>query len=232
MRKRAGIYAFINKLNGKVYVGQSVNLLNRINDYSQPAYFKTKGHLPILRALKKYTMKNFCIIILEYVEIVKNPKSLWLALDESENRWLALLKPEYNILELAKSSRGYKHSLESKDKIRTAKLGKLHSAETKQKMSESSKGINSTWFGKNLSAETKAKLSAIALRRTYSHKPGIVVKVVDIKTNITTLYSSIRSVALALNSNHSTLLRRDALQIQQGIHTPYRKRYLITIQRS
>ena len=38
-------------------------------------------------------------------------------------------------------------------------LGKKHSKETKQKMSEVRKGKNCYWYGKHLSNETKQKLS-------------------------------------------------------------------------
>jgi hypothetical protein len=42
-------------------------LLNRLNDYTQPAYLTNKKHLLIIRALIKYGLLNFSIVILEYV---------------------------------------------------------------------------------------------------------------------------------------------------------------------
>lgn len=62
-----GIYAIRNKTNGKVYVGQSVNILQRWR--SHRARSKQPNHidkdLPVYRALTKYGIDNFEFIILE-----------------------------------------------------------------------------------------------------------------------------------------------------------------------
>ena len=50
-------------------------------------------------------------------------------------------------------------SQETREKLRKNMLGKKHSKETKQKMSEVRKGENCYWYGKHLSNETKQKLS-------------------------------------------------------------------------
>jgi excinuclease UvrABC nuclease subunit len=39
---RPGIYAYYKNKNDKIYVGQAVNLLNRLNDYTQPSYLCKK----------------------------------------------------------------------------------------------------------------------------------------------------------------------------------------------
>ena len=97
----------------------------------------------------------------------------------------------YNILQVAGSLLGYKHTEESLAKIRGENhhmFGKTHSAETLAKMSEAQKGENNSMFGrtgknnpmfgrtgenhpmfgKTLSAETKAKMSEAHQGKTFS----------------------------------------------------------------
>jgi group I intron endonuclease len=51
-------------------------------------------------------------------------------------------------------------SLEARAKLRAAQLGKNHTLETRQLMSETRKGSNNPMFGKSLSEEHKAKISS------------------------------------------------------------------------
>jgi hypothetical protein len=50
-------------------------------------------------------------------------------------------------------------SEETKAKLRLAHLGKSHTLETRQLMSETRRGYNNPMFGKTTSEETKVKLS-------------------------------------------------------------------------
>jgi hypothetical protein len=59
-KNKSGIYKFINKLNGKFYIGSSVNLNRRFSNYFSINYIsKIKTHLSISRAMVKYGYKNF-----------------------------------------------------------------------------------------------------------------------------------------------------------------------------
>lgn len=58
-------------------------------------------------------------------------------------------------------------------------------------------------------------------------KPGLEVEVLDLDTSFTTVYSSIREAAKALNSDISTILKRE----KKGIKKPFRGRYVIIIKR-
>lgn len=64
-RGKTGIYAFTNRINGKMYIGQSVDigkrLRNHINDYKANRY-----NLNIYKAYKKYGIENFDFDIIEY----------------------------------------------------------------------------------------------------------------------------------------------------------------------
>lgn len=125
----------------------------------QPAYLSKKKHLHIVRAINKYGLTNFTIVILEFV----HTNVPGLKLDLAENKWIALLNPEYNILKFAFSSLGFKHNEDTKTLISNMKKGVKLSIETKQKMSESKKGINNSFFGKTHTEKTKAQFKAIAL---------------------------------------------------------------------
>lgn len=65
--KLAGIYIFKNNINGKCYVGQSVNLRSRLKHHM--SNLRTKRYdLPLYRALEKYGVHNFTFDILESFE--------------------------------------------------------------------------------------------------------------------------------------------------------------------
>lgn len=68
----------------------------------------------ILKTLIKYGYSNFKVEILEFCN-----KDEVLA---REQYYLDLLKPEYNILTVAGSSLGYKHSEETKVKLKTRNI--------------------------------------------------------------------------------------------------------------
>lgn len=61
--KKAGIYCFTNKINGKRYVGKANNLQARASGYRN----QTKGDnsQPILRAFRKHGFEGFEMEILE-----------------------------------------------------------------------------------------------------------------------------------------------------------------------
>jgi group I intron endonuclease len=71
---------------------------------------------------------------------------------DREQYYLDILKPEYNLLSVASSSLGKLHSSETKSKISNTLKGRSLSEETKVKMSI-------TRTGKIFSDETKNKLS-------------------------------------------------------------------------
>lgn len=65
---KSGIYCWQNKLNGKLYIGSAVNLSARIGDYNQPAYKRDRINLPIVKAINKYAISGFNLLIIEYCD--------------------------------------------------------------------------------------------------------------------------------------------------------------------
>lgn len=111
------------------------------------------------------------------------------------------------------------------------------SEETKTKMSLSAKerlkreGKLSHFEGKKHSEKSLALLSIVAKNRKILPVPGFKVEVTDLQTNQTTAYDSIRSAANAINSDIKSISRREKSQLEKGINTPYRNRYIIVIKR-
>lgn len=220
---KIGVYAWFNKINGKIYIGSGNPLYLRISDYYQKGYLESRTNLSIVRALNKYGMINFSLIILEYTE---SENVIF-----SEQEWIDKLNPEYNINPVAGNSKGYKHKLESIDKMRNAALGRLHTDEVKLAMSESRKNENNPFYGKKHSLDSIALMKSAAALRKDLPVPGIEVEVTDLTTKITTIYDSIRKAASAIDSDIKTILRREKIQNEKGINMPYRNRYVITIKR-
>lgn len=121
-RKRAGIYRWVNKLNGKSYVGSSLDLARRLNYYYNLSFLagyaankkKRKINSIIYRSLLKYGYSNFKLEIIEYCDTLN--------VIQREQYYIDLIKPEYNILEIAGSLRGFKHSESTKELLRKYSL--------------------------------------------------------------------------------------------------------------
>jgi len=109
-RNMLGVYRWVNSVNGNTYVGSSINLSVRFYTYFSLGSL-AKSNRPIDRALLKYGFSNFSLEILEYCD----EKELLL---KREQYYLDNLKPQYNIVEIAGSTLGYKHTEESIEKMR------------------------------------------------------------------------------------------------------------------
>lgn len=118
-RKKSGVYRWFNKINGKSYIGSSINLTSRFLDYynTKQLLVGAERNMLIAAALLKHGYSNFRLEILEFCE----PKNVI----EREQYYLDLLNPSYNILRVAGSTLGFKHSKETKAKI-TAILESNH----------------------------------------------------------------------------------------------------------
>jgi hypothetical protein len=84
----------------------------------------------IYKALLKYGYAGFKLDILEYCD-----SSVQIS---REQYYIDLLKPEYNILKVAGSLRGFKHSEKNIERIRLSKLGRKRTEEEKLKIANGS----------------------------------------------------------------------------------------------
>jgi group I intron endonuclease len=131
---KSGIYRWTNLLHGKSYIGSSVDLSRRLGKYFNFNQLAI-SNMVINKALLKHDISNFSLEILEYCE-PENAVS-------REQYYIDLLNPEYNILKIAGSSLGFKHSDESR-----AKMSAPKSEATRTKLSALNKGKNNPMFGK------------------------------------------------------------------------------------
>jgi group I intron endonuclease len=108
---KAGIYRWTNKLNGKKYIGSSVDLGRRFSEYYSITYL-TKNNMAIYKAIIKYGHTNFKLEILECCD----PKDV----EQREQYYLDNFQREYNISPTVGSCLGRKHSDATKAKIKEA----------------------------------------------------------------------------------------------------------------
>lgn len=169
--------------------------------------------MAINNAIEKYGLEKFSLDILEYCNKEDTIKR--------EQYYIDKLKPEYNLLKIAGSMFGHKHSSASKLKMSERALGRTFSAITLQKMSEAGRG-------RKLSESTILKI------RSYTHSEEAKnkirsasvrarsVQVTDIVTHETIKYSTMTQAAAQLNTTTATI----GSYIKNN--KPYLQRYLIT----
>lgn len=209
---KAGIYRWVNKVNGNTYVGSSVNLSLRLKKYYDFSYIASellKSKSRIYSAILSYGHSNFRLEILEYCT-KENAIS-------REQYYIDLLKPEYNINPTAGSRFGSTHLAETLLKMSKSAQGRKHSEETKKLLSLANKGMRNPNFGKTHSAETKALISLARLGKSIlsestkdkmSADRGTAIRVLDLKTNETSVYTSIARAAKAMGVTRPPLSNR------------------------
>lgn len=81
-----GIYKVENLINGKIYIGQSVNIENRWKEHRYGPYTTTSSqyNTPFYRAIRKYEVENFSFEVIEECE----PEEL----NEREIYWISKYK--------------------------------------------------------------------------------------------------------------------------------------------
>lgn len=188
-RGKTGVYRWTNLYNRKCYVGSSTNLAKRFTLYYSLTYLNKQVSKSIIcRALLKYGHSSFSLSILEYCDVAK--------VIEREQYYIDTLKPEYNILQTAGSTFGYRwnHSEETLAKLRGRTWKLTEEQKKNRKLTEEQKKIKSI--------VAKATLSEFNIRTK-----GMKVLVLNLETNSTEEYSSIRSAATALDTHMETIRR-------------------------
>jgi len=133
IKDKGGVYMFFNLINGNCYIGSSINLARRFRIHLS-SVGSVKLPLPI--AINKYGPNNFVFLILQYCDKIED---VCLGL---EQHYLDLYKPKYNLLKLAGSSQGFKHSPETIANLKITHAGNLH-PRFKTKVSEQQKLLTS-----------------------------------------------------------------------------------------
>jgi group I intron endonuclease len=90
IKGKAGIYMWTNKLNGKKYVGSSVDLRRRLLEYYNVKRILNEKSMPINKSLLKHGYQSFSLTILEFCDRD--------SLVSREKHFFEVYSPEYNIL--------------------------------------------------------------------------------------------------------------------------------------
>ncbi len=153
------IYRLTNKINGKMYHGQTTeeNINIRWDKYRR---LECKNQKKLYSALKKYGWDNF---LAEVIDTTPQNQS---QLDALEISYIAEFDSMNNGYNCDPGGRGGKKSEETKRRLseinkgnNNPMFGKHHSEETKKLMSDARKGKNHYNFGKHRSNDTKTKIS-------------------------------------------------------------------------
>lgn len=158
-----GIYKITSPSN-KVYIGQSVNIKKRFNQYKRKECSK-QPH--IFNSLLKYGFENHTFEVIEECTIE--------LLNERERYWQEF----YNVLEIGlnckltqTNDKSGCFSIETKNKISIANKGKKASEETKKKFRELRIGKGNSMYGKTHSKETMKKI--LSSRRSYKGSGNVM----------------------------------------------------------
>lgn len=167
------VYCYVNTINGKIYVGQTVDFKNRHRTHVQ----QSSNKYPIDQAFNKYGAKSFDVYILaENIESIDE-------LNKIESNYIQLLDS------LIKNGRGYNIrsggdnaplSESTKKKLSASKRGKTLTEEHKAKISRAVKGENNPMygtvgelspnFGRKHSEKTKQKIREANIGKTVSNE--------------------------------------------------------------
>ena len=146
------IYRIYNKVNGKSYIGQTVNLSDRIYRH----FSDNSGSLLLKLAIEKYGKESFRVEVL-HDEV---PLNLLDKMEIIEIRFWGSISPNgYNITEGGYGLRGYQFTDEDRVKMSVFGKGKKRSPETCRRISNSKKGDKHPFYGKALSDSHKTKIS-------------------------------------------------------------------------
>lgn len=194
------IYKVTNKVNGKVYIGQTIRSFNRRKtEHLNQAKTKRRSCAYFHSALLKYGPDSF-----EWKIIFESDSQNTLNSKEIEfiKEYNAYGENGYNLCyggdsnsgyklseETIEKRRNFKHSDETKEKARQRMLGTKLSDETKEKIRQAN-------LGKKASEKTKEKMSK-------SNKGKGTKKVICEETN--TIYNSITDAAKAIGCTVGTL---------------------------
>lgn len=163
----------------------------------------------IYSAILKYGYSNFQLEILEYCT-KENAIG-------REQYYIDSYKPEYNLNPTAGSRFGSIYSEESRLKMSNSAKGRKHTEQSKNLLSLASRGINNPNFGKTHSEETKSLISLARTGKNFlsesakdkmSEDTGTALRVLDLETNKTLIYTSITRAAKAMGVTSPSIGRR------------------------
>jgi hypothetical protein len=193
----------------------------------------------INKALLKYGYSKFKLDILEYC----NSKELV----KREQYYLDFLSPNYNVLRIAYTSLGFKHTINSLEKVRS-NLKKLNLSKsigvrvTNLETNVCLEYVSITAAAKSLNTNKTTLKKYIFDSKPYkgiyklesnlsvsnndsnylNHPNSNKIKVIDLELNTETCYDSIRAAARTLDIGYNTI----GNYLKRNQKSPYKSRYI------
>jgi len=122
INKQSGIYKITNLVNNKIYIGSSTNLDKRKYEHFYDLKLNKHHSKYLQNSYNKHGVDNFKFETLAYC-----PSEYRIKL---EQWFMDNLNPAFNILKLAASPLGRKHTEETKNKMSVIRIGKVQTQET------------------------------------------------------------------------------------------------------
>lgn len=188
---KAGVYKFTNVITGDCYVGSSVDLHRRKLQHLNALKNSRHHSYRFQKAWDECGQQAFDYEVLEEIIITETIKDDLL---NREQYWVDLLHPEYNIYPTTGSPLGYHHTEKTKQKISNSTKGV-------RKSEEHAKHIREAQKGKKLSKEHRKKLSEAAMhRKKESHVTSICIDGI--------VYNSIKEASEKTKIKYNTIQKR------------------------
>ena len=140
LKNKSGVYLFKNKITNDLYVGSSLTLARRMAAHFFHARSNKDQNIILYRSMRKHGLENFSLAILEFCA------SDLIVCSDLEQKWIEFYQPKYNTLKIAGSSSGFRHSVDTINKLKELlkkenhpNYGTTRSDETKKAISDSIK---------------------------------------------------------------------------------------------
>lgn len=156
IRKATGVYRILNSTNGRSYIGSAVDVRGRCRDHESNLFCLTHSNSKLQRAWNKYGPAAFTFSVLLVCE-----KHDLIFYEQRCIDGFNSVVVGYNIAPVAGNMLGFKHSEETKEKIRQVRIGAKATEKAKANMSEYQRGR---------SIESRAKASASNTGRKRSQE--------------------------------------------------------------
>lgn len=156
-----GIYKITNTINGKCYIGQSVNIERRWNEHRSSSRLGSSSPL-LYKAIRKYGLSKFIFEIVEECSID--------LLDNRETYWISKLNPEYNMTIGGVGTKGHIVSNETKQVLSNRSKQQWENMSEEEKVLRIKNNLKGPRIGRKLSDETKLKLRNANLGKKYCDK--------------------------------------------------------------
>ena len=172
-KREPGIYIFTNKVNGKKYVGESMNIRERMCHYFNA---NLKALRPFESALRKYGHINFDFKIMYFPKISKDElltlEETFIFLESSLTR-----EHGYNICSRGINRLGTKHSAASLELISKSSTGRFKTVEVKSKISDTKRNncynmkqtVQMDLFGNHIKTYKSAHFLRVSPRQGLGH---------------------------------------------------------------